>query len=213
MFKNQLGEYAQKPGLAAPIYDIKIEGPCHEPQFKASVIIDGLSTTTSERHAATEVALVALGKPKIGQLHESGPCKNLLQEYAQKCKLPLPVYSVVQTGEVHSPMFSATVDIAGVHYNGGKCKFKKEAEIQAAKAALVANFADSGPSYLDAAEDQAADAVEDQGNTRLRYIEQTTDAEVVNNNGAEVDNSDHLQKHPVISLHKSPSKRFVNKSW
>ncbi|KAI5071274.1 hypothetical protein GOP47_0013525 [Adiantum capillus-veneris] len=199
MFKSQLQEYAQKAGLAAPIYDVTKEGPSHEPQFKASVTIHG--------------------KTEIGQLHESGLCKNLLQEYAQKCKLPLPVYNVVKTGEVHSPMFSATVEIAGVHYNGGKCKTKKEAEIKAAKTALVAIYADSGPSRLDAAEDQAADAVEDQavdekptpepksGNKRKKLfkvgsdsrkqkvkVEQTPDAEAVNNSG---DNSEQANGSPA----------------
>ncbi|MCO5568356.1 hypothetical protein L7F22_022055 [Adiantum nelumboides] len=160
MFKSQLQEYAQKAGLASPVYEVIKEGPPHEPQFKASVTIHGkvfesptfYGNLKKAEHAAAELALASLGKTEIGQLTESGLCKNLLQEYAQKCKLPLPVYSVEKFGEIPSQMFNATVEIAGVQYSGGKCKTRKEAEIKAARTALVAIYADSG-----AVEDQAAD--------------------------------------------------------
>ncbi|MCO5607938.1 hypothetical protein L7F22_062140 [Adiantum nelumboides] len=176
MFKSQLQEYAQKAGLASPVYEVTKEGAPHEPQFKASVTIHGkvfesptfYGNLKKAEHAAAELALASLGKTEISQLHESGLCKNLLQEYAQKCKLPLPIYSVEKFGEIPSQMFNATVEIAGVQYSGGKCKTRKEAEIKAARTALVAIYADSGASSSGALEDQAADekpastAVEDQ---------------------------------------------------
>lgn len=70
--------------------------------------------------------------------HESGLCKNLLQEFAQKHGYPLPQYKSVRQGEEHSLVFSSTVEIAGVSYSGGCAKSKKEAEIKAARTALLA---------------------------------------------------------------------------
>lgn len=70
--------------------------------------------------------------------HESGLCKNLLQEYAQKHGHPLPRYNITREGHEHSLMFSAKVEIAGVLYSGGAAKSKKEAEIKAARTALCA---------------------------------------------------------------------------
>lgn len=160
IFKNQLQEYAQKAGLLAPAYEIERDGPSHEPRFKAKVTLQDVTYespafyTNSKKaeHAAAEVALLALGKDSDvnaalpGPLHESGLCKNMLQEYAQKCKLPLPVYRSERSGEIHSASFSSIVEIAGVHYKGGIAKNKKEAEIKAAKTALIAILSDTrGP--------------------------------------------------------------------
>lgn len=168
MFKSQLQEYAQKAGWSAPVYDISREGPSHEPKFKAVVTVENepyespafYPNLKKAEHAAAEVALTALSvKPGLqvalpNPLHESGLCKNLLQEYAQKCKLAMPVYNLIKLGETHSPMFSATVEIAGVQYKGGLCKNKKEAEIRAAKTALIAICSDLGGSPEQAFENQ-----------------------------------------------------------
>jgi dsRNA-specific ribonuclease len=70
--------------------------------------------------------------------HESGLCKNLLQEFAQKNGYPLPQYKITRQGEDHSPTFTSTVEIAGVSYSGGAAKNKKEAEIKAARTAFLA---------------------------------------------------------------------------
>eukprot|EP00250_Pteridium_aquilinum_P000308 c10336_g1_i1 orf=172-948(+) len=166
MFKSQLQEYAQKAGWLAPVYYITREGPSHEPKFKATVTVQNESYESptfygnlkKAEHAAAEVALMALSaKPDLqtafpNPLHESGLCKNLLQEYAQKCKLPMPIYTLAKSGETHAPMYTATVEIAGVHYKGGVCKNKKEAEIKAAKTALIAICSDLGGSPAQAFE-------------------------------------------------------------
>ncbi|KAI5064825.1 hypothetical protein GOP47_0019520 [Adiantum capillus-veneris] len=158
MFKSQLQEYAHKAGWSAPVYDITREGPSHEPRFKAVVTVQNeafespafYGNLKKAEHAAAEVALMAfsarpeLQKPFSNPLHESGLCKNLLQEYAQKSKLPIPVYTLTKSGETHSPMFTATVKIDGVLYKGGLSKNKKEAEIKAAKTALLAICAERG---------------------------------------------------------------------
>lgn len=69
--------------------------------------------------------------------HESGLCKNLLQEYAQKNGYPLPDYKIMRQGGEHAPIFTSTVEIGGVNYTGGGAKNKKEAEINAARTALL----------------------------------------------------------------------------
>ena len=59
----------------------------------------------------------------------------------------MPVYTLAKFGEPHSPHFNATVEISGVTYTGGLCKTKKEAEIKAAKNALIAICSNPGSSF------------------------------------------------------------------
>ena len=95
-------------------------------------------------HAAAQVALQELGKAANGAgdipnpVFESGLCKNLLQEYAQKLNLPVPSYCCEKAGEGHTSIFISTVEIAGISYVGGPAKNKKTAEIKAARTALSA---------------------------------------------------------------------------
>ncbi|KAH8956754.1 hypothetical protein BDL97_07G059000 [Sphagnum fallax] len=149
MYKSQLQEFAQKAGFTPPLYEFVKEGPSHEPRFKSMVTVNSVTYESnlvfpnlkSAEHAAAKVALNALF-PAYGvapsPVHESGLCKNLLQEYAQKNGAPLPVYHTARLGEDHSPTFTSTVEIGGVNYSGGGAKNKKEAEIKAARTALLA---------------------------------------------------------------------------
>ena len=69
MFKNQLGEYAQKAGLRVPTYQVIKEGPPHDPKYKATVFVGdqiyesptSFGNLKKAEHAAAEVALNALG--------------------------------------------------------------------------------------------------------------------------------------------------------
>lgn len=71
--------------------------------------------------------------------HETGLCKNLLQEYAQKMNYAMPMYHCKKDETPgRTPVFSCTVDIGGILYIGGATKTKKEAEIKAARTALLA---------------------------------------------------------------------------
>ncbi|KAH7405171.1 hypothetical protein KP509_15G059600 [Ceratopteris richardii] len=158
MFKSQLQEFAQKGGWTAPVYDVTKEGPSHQPRYKAVVTVNDESFESpgvygnlkKAEHAAAEVALKELVSrsetkaPSLNPLHESGLCKNLLQEYAQKSQLPIPLYTLTKSGPTHSPLFTASVKIDGVLYKGGLSKNRKEAEIKAAKTALLAICADKG---------------------------------------------------------------------
>ena len=80
--------------------------------------------------------------------HECGLCKNLLQEYAQKRKLPLPLYTVIQTSsEKNIPYFCATVEIGRIQYEGVS-ENRKHVTILAVKAAFVAISSDLGPNLI-----------------------------------------------------------------
>jgi hypothetical protein len=65
MHKNRLQEYTQRSGIPLPIYQTINEGSSHAPQFRSSVLIDGVSYTSpntfSHRKAAEQdVAKLAL---------------------------------------------------------------------------------------------------------------------------------------------------------
>nr|GEV08522.1 reverse transcriptase domain-containing protein [Tanacetum cinerariifolium] len=71
--------------------------------------------------------------------HETGLCKNLLQEYAQKMNYAIPSYVCTKDEKKgRESSFTCTVDIGGIKYIGGTAKTKKEAELKAAKTALLA---------------------------------------------------------------------------
>eukprot|EP01018_Ginkgo_biloba_P040112 Gb_24417 [translate_table: standard] len=81
MFKSQLQEYAQKSSLPAPLYETIKEGPSHEPNFRSSVIVNGVrydsppgfrNRKTAE-HAAAQVALQELVKVANGAGYVPNP--------------------------------------------------------------------------------------------------------------------------------------------
>ncbi|XP_050214748.1 double-stranded RNA-binding protein 1-like [Mercurialis annua] len=153
VFKSRLQEYAQKKGLATPVYETIKEGPSHEPFFRSTVIVNearyvslpGFYNRKAAEQSAAEVALQELSKcdevdHTISQpVNETGLCKNLLQEYAQKKNYAIPVY---QCQNIESPgratLFQCNVDIGGIQYIGASAGTKKEAEIKAARTALLA---------------------------------------------------------------------------
>ncbi|CAL5204579.1 unnamed protein product [Lathyrus oleraceus] len=154
VFKSRLQEYAQKAGLPTPVYETIKDGPSHEPCFRSTVIVNdvrydslpGFFNRKAAEQSAAEVALMELAKSgEVNQsitqpVHETGLCKNLLQEYAQKMNYAMPTYQCKKddTPPGRVPLFSCTVDIGGILYIGGTTKTKKEAEIKAARTALLA---------------------------------------------------------------------------
>ncbi|CAL9147642.1 unnamed protein product [Musa hybrid cultivar] len=70
-------------------------------------------------------------------VHETGLCKNLLQEYAQKMNYAIPSYICTKNSSGATP-FTCTVEIGGIQYIGAAARTKKEAEIKAARTALLA---------------------------------------------------------------------------
>ncbi|KAK9716239.1 hypothetical protein RND81_06G220500 [Saponaria officinalis] len=153
VFKSRLQEYAQRVGLSTPTYETIREGPSHEPSFRSTVIVGGARYDSllgffnrkAAEQSAAEVALMALStfgdkKESITvPVHETGLCKNVLQEYAQKMNYAIPTYVCNRGGSSgRYPLYSCTVDIGGIQYIGAVARTKKEAEIKAARTALLA---------------------------------------------------------------------------
>ncbi|BBH05403.1 dsRNA-binding protein 2 [Prunus dulcis] len=69
---------------------------------------------------------------------ESGHCKNLLQELAQREGFYMPQYKTARSGASHLPTFSSTVEVEGEEFYGKAGKSKKQAELNAAKVAYIA---------------------------------------------------------------------------
>ncbi|KAI9107067.1 hypothetical protein K1719_022595 [Acacia pycnantha] len=153
VFKSRLQEYAQKVGLPTPVYETIKEGPSHQPSFRSTVIVNnvrydslpGFFNRKAAEQSAAEIALVELAKSnEINQsitqpVIETGLCKNLLQEYAQKMNYAMPLYLCKKDerpGRLSS--YSCTVEIGGIRYIGASARTKKEAEIKAARTALLA---------------------------------------------------------------------------
>jgi hypothetical protein len=70
----------------------------------------------------------------VGQ-DETGVYKNLLQEVSQRVGAPLPSYTTERSGVGHLPVFTCTVELAGIIFTGDPAKNKKQAEKNAASAA------------------------------------------------------------------------------
>lgn len=71
--------------------------------------------------------------------HETGLCKNLLQEYAQKMNYAIPLYQCQKIESLgRAPHFICTVEIGGIKYTGAATRTKKDAEISAGRTALLA---------------------------------------------------------------------------
>ncbi|XVF66281.1 hypothetical protein PTKIN_Ptkin10aG0022600 [Pterospermum kingtungense] len=162
MYKNQLQELAQRSCFNLPAYACIREGPDHAPRFKATVNFNGeifespifCSTLRQAEHAAAEVALNVLSKKGPSKalaarvLDETGVYKNLLQETVHRAGLKLPVYTTVRSGPSHVPVFSCTVELAGMSFTGETAKTKKQAQKNAAMTAWSAlkKFSKSGAS-------------------------------------------------------------------
>ncbi|KAK6163543.1 hypothetical protein DH2020_000407 [Rehmannia glutinosa] len=169
VFKSRLQEYCQKAGVTTPVYETIKEGPSHEPSFRSTVIVNnvrydslpGFFNRKAAEQSAAEVALVELANSvdmKFGisqPVQETGLCKNLLQEYAQKMNYAIPLYECHKDEKQgRTTMYSCVVEIGGIKYIGASASTKKEAEIKAARTAMLA--IQSAPS---ASADQMANSI------------------------------------------------------
>ncbi|KAJ6371554.1 hypothetical protein OIU77_001960 [Salix suchowensis] len=179
MFKNQLQELAQRSCFNLPAYACIREGPDHAPRFRASVNFNGeiyespsyCTTLRQAEHAAAEVALNVLSSRGPARsltsrvLDETGIYKNLLQETAHRAGLNIPVYTTVRSGPGHVPIFTCTVELAGMNFTGEPAKTKKQAEKNAAIATWSAlkrmpNLDSLSNRETDAREEQDQEVVE-----------------------------------------------------
>ncbi|CAK9135014.1 unnamed protein product [Ilex paraguariensis] len=143
LYKNRLQHYAQKKNITFPEYSCELDGPPHSRRFKSSVTIDGrtfkalafCSTLKDAEHAAAKVAFESLSLDNFQE--DDGLYKNLLQELSQKEGFLFPTYDTSKTGPPHDSTFVSTVEIGGEMFKGGEAKSKKQAEMNAAKAAYT----------------------------------------------------------------------------
>ncbi|XP_021658737.2 double-stranded RNA-binding protein 2 isoform X2 [Hevea brasiliensis] len=99
---------------------------------------------------------------EILRFDETGVYKNLLQEIAQRVGAPLPQYTTFRSGLGHQPVFTGTVELAGITFTGEPAKNKKQAEKNAAMAAWS--------SLKQLAKEDASSSSEPENNDELEQI-------------------------------------------
>ncbi|XP_072998507.1 double-stranded RNA-binding protein 4-like isoform X1 [Typha latifolia] len=147
-YKNLLQEFAQRSAIPLPVYQTESNGSQHLPQFKSTVLVNGVTFRTSsafpnKKAAEQEVAKLALEgisksiKNKTDSLIHNDTifCKSILYEYAIKMNLDRPTYKTSQS-EGLLPIFVSSVVFDGKSYLGGGGKNKKEAEQIAARTVI-----------------------------------------------------------------------------
>nr|XP_010924844.1 double-stranded RNA-binding protein 1 isoform X1 [Elaeis guineensis] len=149
MHKNRLQEYAQRSSIPLPIYQTVNEGHPHAPQFRSTVLIDGVTFISSRtfphrKEAEQDVAKLALegisrkikdeGIPLIHA--DTTFCKSILHEYAVKMSVEKPTYTTSQLKRVLLPSFISSLVFDGKTYTGAAGRSKKEAEQIAARAVI-----------------------------------------------------------------------------
>ncbi|CAI8597760.1 unnamed protein product [Vicia faba] len=163
MYKTQLQECHQR-GWSLPKYSAMYDGPPHKPTYKASVLVNDLTFTSSDtfntsKEAQNQAAMRAflnLSSPSSGSStprdeHSSKEeveaaksqetarlmSKPQLQNYAQKNNLDQPVFTFKAEGLPHVIRYKATVVIGGTSFDSPTFfNTRKEAEHAAAKIAL-----------------------------------------------------------------------------
>ncbi|PPD89888.1 hypothetical protein GOBAR_DD13165 [Gossypium barbadense] len=119
-------------------YCSTLRGPSHS--LAARILPWGMSGVSLLRHrdrrrfygkSGFGFGLVMLPR----ETDETGVYKNLLQEIAQRVGAPLPQYTTFRSGLWHLPIFTGTVELAGIRFIGEPAKNKKQAEKNAAMAA------------------------------------------------------------------------------
>ncbi|KAB2021266.1 hypothetical protein ERO13_D07G118900v2 [Gossypium hirsutum] len=156
MYKSKLQELCQQRRWALPRYTSMKDGPDHNPFFKASVFVNSKlfnssvpckSCKEAQSDAAKSAFLyfgsssyslaAAAGNPNPVEEVDLGFYKNLLQELTQREEWSLPEYKTEKCGVPHRPIFFSSVEVGGDIFYGKGGKFKKEAEINAAKVAYT----------------------------------------------------------------------------
>ncbi|EEF36694.1 hypothetical protein RCOM_1321840 [Ricinus communis] len=146
MYKTKLQELCHQKTWSLPEYSTTKVGQDHNPIFHATVIVNGYSFSSSSPSKSSKLAqnnaaklafdhFSSVSLPPDVQQHLY---KNLLQSYAQKRGLPLPMYSCERQGPPHASLFKCKVTIDGKSY---ECldffPTVSKAEHAAAKAALT----------------------------------------------------------------------------
>ncbi|PON59201.1 Double-stranded RNA-binding domain containing protein [Parasponia andersonii] len=144
-YKSQLHNYARQRNLDLPMYSCECDQGSHASHFKATVTVgdqtfesaEFFNTLKEAESGAAKAALMSLLVESFQQ-DESRAYKNLLQELVQREDLSIPVYKTTKCGEPHKPNFFSTVELEGEIFHGKAAKSKKQAELDAARAAYIA---------------------------------------------------------------------------
>ncbi|XVF19555.1 hypothetical protein REPUB_Repub11eG0121600 [Reevesia pubescens] len=153
MYKSRLQELCHRRQWALPRYTSMKDGPDHNPCFKASVYLNGMSFHSSvscksckeAQNDAAKSAFLHFGSsssyhgatPNPAQEVDLGFYKNLLQELSRREEFSIPEYKTMKCGLPHRPTFFSSVEVEGEVFYGKGAKSKKEAEINAAKIAYT----------------------------------------------------------------------------
>ncbi|GJN40438.1 hypothetical protein PR202_gb29649 [Eleusine coracana subsp. coracana] len=164
VFKSRLQEYAQKAGLPTPEYYSVKEGPSHEPIFKSTVVVNntkyeslpGLFSRKAAEQSAAEVALMEIAQSVPPATKGIRAVMEISDEDASKfssarnwamqesssgvCPEDELRHSILCCTKQASGVapFICTIEIGGIQYIGATARTKKEAEIKAARTALLA---------------------------------------------------------------------------
>uniref|UniRef100_A0A803NI30 DRBM domain-containing protein n=1 Tax=Cannabis sativa TaxID=3483 RepID=A0A803NI30_CANSA len=143
--KKQLQKYARQRNFGLPVYFYECDQGPEATKFKATVTVRGqifessgsFNTSKDAESDAAKVALMSFLMESF-QEDESRVYKNLLQEIVQREDLSTPVYKTIRRGEPHKPIIFTSVELDGEIFHGKAAKSKKQAELDAARAAYVA---------------------------------------------------------------------------
>ncbi|CAO2201593.1 unnamed protein product [Urochloa humidicola] len=151
MHKNRLQELCMQTHKEMPIYKVELEGDYHHPKFRCTVEVVGqqFSSTGSfsrKKEAEQDAARVAyetlatIGEDDVKEMfgmidQDTMFCKSVLYEFSVKTKTSWPSYSV-DCLKKPCTMFVGSVLFDGNIYIGESASNKKEAEQNAARAAI-----------------------------------------------------------------------------
>ncbi|KAF4350718.1 hypothetical protein G4B88_000856 [Cannabis sativa] len=153
--KKQLQKYARQRNFGLPVYFCECDQCPEATQFMATVTVgdqifesSGSFNTSKDAESDTAKMLQSLVfyrtvvvfsfSEECLEWDESRVYKNLLQELVQREDLSTPVYKTIKRGEPHKPIFFTSVELDGEIFHGKAAKSKKQAELDAARAAYVA---------------------------------------------------------------------------
>ncbi|CAJ2668569.1 unnamed protein product [Trifolium pratense] len=164
MYKTQLQHLCQRQRWSLPEYSHMNEGLQHKPSYKASVVVNGVTFTSSDtfnssKEAQNQAAMKAFfnfsspppSAPTKEKVEVSKPqkssvivtdtdrlSKNHLNNYARKNNLDPPVYKTIAEGLPHDIHYKATVFIDGKSFESPTFfNTIRDAEQAAAKIALM----------------------------------------------------------------------------
>ncbi|XP_059447930.1 double-stranded RNA-binding protein 8-like isoform X2 [Corylus avellana] len=160
-YKKLLQQYTKRRCIPLPIYQTINEGSQGALQFRATILVDGVSYTSlytiSDREAA-EWNVAKLALEGISQkIKDEGrrlicenkvPCKSTLNAFAVKMNLEMPTYNTIKQKRKRLLPFISSLVFNGVSYIGEAGRNEGEAEVLAARAVILYLLGSSDPGTL-----------------------------------------------------------------